>query len=458
MMISLRHWRSRCFAVLMFFALAVPFSRAATVTLNAPNYDWYYGCSPTSAGMLMGYYDRNGYNGYNYARLVPGGMAELNSFTGAAPLAEAAMASSEHVNSFFIGGYGSGNVTGDDNVSGRTLPQDYNCLADFMGTSQDYVYNPVGTTTFTNNPNGSTTFYNYTNGVALNVGSIEAFGASVYNDSGAYGLYEYLSYRGYGSGNPADYDIFNQYRLGYNGTTSGFTWNNYKTEIDAGRPVLIHVEGHTMLGMGYNDTGGAQTVYLHDTWTTGLHTMTWGGSYSGMTHVGVTVVRLPVGDLDFMTDADGGSAHIELWDDGFSEINSLTGLPAGSIALDSTWDISAFNGGTDGWGTYLFYYDPSELTAKGILSEENLRPYWWDDASWAAGYSGTFYTGTPQGGLGDYGVDLDDNYVWVNVNHASTWGLFGLLNPGVPIPEPGTVAALGLATLSVSLLRRRSRG
>ena len=33
---------------------------------GAPNYDWWYGCSPTSAGMLMGYYDNNGYAGLNY--------------------------------------------------------------------------------------------------------------------------------------------------------------------------------------------------------------------------------------------------------------------------------------------------------------------------------------------------------------------------------------------------------
>jgi hypothetical protein len=29
---------------------------------NTANYQWWYGCSPTAAGMLIGYYDRNGYS------------------------------------------------------------------------------------------------------------------------------------------------------------------------------------------------------------------------------------------------------------------------------------------------------------------------------------------------------------------------------------------------------------
>ena len=42
---------------------------------NMPNYEWWYGCSPTSTGMMMGYYDRNGYRGVSYANLVPGAVA-----------------------------------------------------------------------------------------------------------------------------------------------------------------------------------------------------------------------------------------------------------------------------------------------------------------------------------------------------------------------------------------------
>ena len=51
---------------------------------NTSNYDWWYGCSPTSTGMMMGYYDRNGYMGYSYSNLVPGGVAEASSFVSSA--------------------------------------------------------------------------------------------------------------------------------------------------------------------------------------------------------------------------------------------------------------------------------------------------------------------------------------------------------------------------------------
>ncbi|MDY7002187.1 MAG: hypothetical protein SVS15_10460, partial [Thermodesulfobacteriota bacterium] len=50
------------------------------VTLNGPDYDWWHGCSPTSAGMMMGYYDREGYGGLSYNNLVPGVTAESSTY------------------------------------------------------------------------------------------------------------------------------------------------------------------------------------------------------------------------------------------------------------------------------------------------------------------------------------------------------------------------------------------
>ena len=55
---------------------------------------------------------------------------------------------------------------------------------------------------------------------------------------------------------------FSQYIYGYDGNTQGFTFDNFKAEIDAGRPVLIQLEGHTMLGYGYNDTGQLSTYMI----------------------------------------------------------------------------------------------------------------------------------------------------------------------------------------------------
>jgi hypothetical protein len=79
---------------------------------------------------------------------------------------------------------------------------------------------------------------------------------------------------------------------GYNGNTNGFTFQQYSDEIDAGNPVFIHVRGHTMLGVGYDDS--TSTIYIHDTWDYSTHSMTWGGSYSfySLNQVAVTVVKI----------------------------------------------------------------------------------------------------------------------------------------------------------------------
>ncbi len=260
------------------------------ILANSCDYDWWYGCSPTSAGMVMGHYDRNGYGTdpltNKYPALVSGGVAEAETYvgppTGSSAFANNAIASSGHIADFWTG-YGN---SGDDPLgSGRAIPAGFNCLADFMGTSQDA----------SGNSDGSTTFWYYTDGAKLYSMDIYGAGASYYDSSGMYGMYEYVDHCGYGTGTPStDTNFFNQYIIEY-GATYGFTFAEYKAEIDDGRPVLIHVEDHTMFGYGYDDTGGAQTVYLHDTWTAGQHSMTWAGSYSGLAHYGVTCITVTNG-------------------------------------------------------------------------------------------------------------------------------------------------------------------
>ena len=242
--------------------------------------------------MLLGYYDRYGYDGRRYNELIPGGIAAMTTFDGGDPLAEEAIASSGHVADFYVGYGQSGN---DPLASGRVIPDEFDCLADFMGTSQDSV----------GNIDGSTTFWYYTSDDPLYAEDIYALGPSYYEDSGMFGLYEYVDHCGYGSGNPTnDTNFFNQYIDARQPKPGGFTFGEYQAEIDAGRPMLIHLDGHTMLGYGYDDTGGQQTVLLHDTWSPGEHTMEWGTSYGAMDHVAVTGVHLVGGDLTGDADRD----------------------------------------------------------------------------------------------------------------------------------------------------------
>jgi hypothetical protein len=247
---------------------------AANTLANSGDYMWWYGCSATSAGMLIGYYDRNGYAGHQYPNMVAGGTAEALE----GPLERAAIASSRHISDFYRGAY---NTSGDDLAGAPTGP--LNCLADYMGTNQDAY----------GNVNGGTTFWNYTNGSRLYAKDIYNLGPSYYNSDGMFGVYEYVKYyAGYNLGAPNQTTAaFSQYIYGYNGNTQGFTWNDYKAEIDAGRPVMIQVEGHSMFGYGYNDTG--QQIILHDTWSAGAHTMPWGGSYSGLAQYGVMCLQVP---------------------------------------------------------------------------------------------------------------------------------------------------------------------
>ena len=237
-------------------------------SLTGPAYDWWYGCSPTSAGMMMGYYDRSGYGGLTYNNLVPNGVAETTTFPTPSwsYLANYAIASPGHVTDFYSGGY---LASKDDVISSRS----FNCLADFMGTSQWAL----------GNVNGGTTFYYFTNGAKFYARDAVTYGVS--NQDGMFGMDEYFRYAGYGTGTLSGDTNFYTQAIKKGKMTQGFTFANYKAEINAGRVVMIQLDGHSVFGYGYDDTG--KIVYLNDTWSEGVHSMTWGGSYGSMEQWGV---------------------------------------------------------------------------------------------------------------------------------------------------------------------------
>jgi len=293
---------------------------------GAPNYDWWYGCSPTSAGMLMGYYDNNGYAGLNYTNLVPGGAAETNSYGGGGGLdfdgdptpsllCNRAIASAGHIADFYVGPFG---ASGDDVAPPHHTP---NSLADFMGTSQDAA----------GNSNGSTTFWYWSNS-PYRFTADDAVANGLTTRSGMYGVGEYVQYSGYDYVNPT-YDplntsnpqplrsrddmLYNQYIDTV--VTGGFSYQDYKNEIDAGRGVLVQIENHTMFGYGYVP-GAAPVISVYDTWNPNGQnpgTLTWGGSYGGMQHYGVTVLELTDGDqgtvpeLEIAWGGPNGPEHID---------------------------------------------------------------------------------------------------------------------------------------------------
>lgn len=256
--------------------------QGSTVNLAGPAYDWWYGCSPTSAGMMMGYYDIHGYGGQSYANLVPGYTAENSTFPISSTIqtntymVNNIIATTQYVTNFYRDangnpGYTNGGnnaaygVSGDDVATSQT----FNCLAYYMGTSQDAA----------GNSNGSTGFYYWSSGAKFYAKN------AVGLHDGMLGMDEYFRSCGYGTGSlSTDTNFYTQ--LIYNSATAplGFTFADYKAKIDAGQVMMIQLKGHSMFGYGYTDAG---QIIFRDTWNGLEHYMDWGGSYSGMAQWGV---------------------------------------------------------------------------------------------------------------------------------------------------------------------------
>ncbi len=262
----------------------IPGRGAELLTVNTlsdvPAFDWSYGCSATSAAMIAGYYDRTGYANM-YTGPTNGGVMPLDNSawgSGECPLSAThqgydGRTTKGHVDDYWIS-YGS---EGPDPWDGNWAEHTYgDCTGDFMKTNQ--WINP----SYEFNVDGSTAFYYHTNGSPIYGSDMENYG--VEDEDGGYGVKLFYESRGYTVSN-----MYNQYIIEY-GATYGFTYDQYKAEIDAGRPVMIHLQGHTMVGFGYDDA--TNLIYIHDTWDYADHTMTWGGTYSGMQHCAVTIVQL----------------------------------------------------------------------------------------------------------------------------------------------------------------------
>jgi hypothetical protein len=258
----------------------------ADATLSdVPAFDWCYGCSATSAAMMFGYYDRTGYSNM-YAGPTNGGVCPLDNsawgfMAGECPLSAThqgkdGLAEKGHVDDYWIT-YGQ---PGPDPWVGNWLEHTHaDCTADFMGTNQWMPGPPPG--------------FNTDGGTVFAFAGFPVYDCQSYEPDlrlGTHGMRLFVESRGYNVYHDgANYQNYNQYIYPY--IEGGFTFGQFKAEIDAGRPVIIQVEGHSMLGYGYDDP---TTVYIHDTWDYNAHTMTWGGTYGAqnLQHYGVTVIHL----------------------------------------------------------------------------------------------------------------------------------------------------------------------
>jgi len=269
--------------------LPKPDKAMATNTLTVPTYNWVFGCSSVSGAMILGYYDRNGYPNM-YTGPANSGVAPLNNSTAYWPTwsdgfetyPNLPLAASKNgvdgrairgsIDDYWISYLSAAN---DPYITGAWTQHTWSdAIGDYMKTSQSAY----------SNVDGNTTFWNYTSS-ALPLTCAYMLSSGISTTDGTYGRKLFYEARGY-----TVTDCYSQKTD--NTIPGGFSFAQFKTEIDAGRPVMLNLEGHTIVGVGYNDTGN--TVYLHDTWhqdgTT--QSMTWGGSFSGKQLLSVSIVNV----------------------------------------------------------------------------------------------------------------------------------------------------------------------
>jgi len=287
-------------------SLPEPDSFAGINTLTVPAFDWVFGCSAVSGAMIAGYYDRNGYpNIYTGPRndgVMPLDNSSWDTWSdGTTTYPNLPLAASRNgvdgrttngsIDDYWVKYW----VAPDPQVpdpyitGGWTQHTWGDAIGDYMKTSQS---------AFGNN-DGSTHFYTWT-GLATRLTCDDMVSGEVNERDGTYGRKLFYEARGY-----TVTDCYNQ-KTDNNG--GGFTFALFKAEIDAGRPVMLNLAGHTVVGVGYDDT--TNTVHIHDTWDYNDHTMTWGGSYTGYALQSVSIVNIQSsGDFNKSAPANGATGQ-----------------------------------------------------------------------------------------------------------------------------------------------------
>lgn len=219
-------------------AYITQFYDSQLVLRNVPDYLWNYGCTPTSAGMLMGYWDLRGYDNLvegtapltsapqDQERPEARGPDDYRTGVDSDRVVDALIASQGHHRDYWAHGLNAG---AGANVDPMLDGHANDSLADFIGTSRGDI------------PNGYS-----------EVGSV------------AGGLRAWAQERGY-SGLSA----------GPNDTRPSFI--KLKEAIDAGCPVLLALsldgrggDGHSVLAYGYKDLGpDSRWFAVRDTWAPG---------------------------------------------------------------------------------------------------------------------------------------------------------------------------------------------
>ena len=186
----------------------------AVLVSGVPAYGWYYGCAPTSFGMIMGYWDAKGFDD-----LIPG---DASSMTQAV---KDTIASHQHI------------TAGQENQPGG---QDYQGYGDWHNSSTypDHESNPDCIADFIQTLDSSSSTGMYTSGIE-----------------------NFVNYRGY-----TDWSVTQE-------TGEDLTWSDLTDSIDDGLPLVFSVDSdgdgvvdHATTVIGYDAT--TQEYATFNTWYT----------------------------------------------------------------------------------------------------------------------------------------------------------------------------------------------
>ena len=276
-------------------AVSLPMSAASAGinVLTVPAFKWVFGCSAVSGAMIAGYYDRNGYPNM-YTGPTNGGVMPLDSSSWGTwtdgslytyynnPLVASmkgldGRATLGSIDDYWFQYYSDYHTAPDPYITGGWTQHPWgDAIGDYMVTSQSAFKHNDAITSF---------YDNWSNPAApLTCDTIESY-YSLYSlpPDGTLGRKHFYEARGY-----TVIDCYNQFTD--NRYSGGFSFAQFKAEIDAGRPMMLNLTGHTVVGVGYDDS--SNSIYIHDTWDYKDHIMPWGGSYSGMALVAVSIVNL----------------------------------------------------------------------------------------------------------------------------------------------------------------------
>ena len=280
----------------------------SVILSEVPTAIWTYGCTGTTAGMLFGYYDRIGYPNI-YAGSANNGVCPLTNLGQGCPDVEIGypiqgscyiIATEQGLDGITYKGHADDywdyiNNPGPDPCEGNWDEHKWGlCLSDYMGISQwKWDYNLDGTID-NNIDGGGINFYRSNGQKDYDYIPKKTYGLP--QTSISYGMRLFAESRGY-----EVKECFTQQTNTRYGHEDGFTFNEFKAEIDAGRPVftewvLSSGGGHAMLGVGYNTE--SNSIFIHDTWDNDLHEVGWNQSYVGYNLICVTIIKLENVELD----------------------------------------------------------------------------------------------------------------------------------------------------------------